>query len=63
MTKSEIKRMECLEKNEFNCEDIHCIFYKLCERDSIDAFKEEWENLKRKKQEELNAIKQLLGEE
>lgn len=53
-------RMECLERNEFNCDDYHCIYYYICQEDMKEAWKDVYENIKRKKREEEKAIKTIL---
>ena len=59
-SKVEKKRKGCLEENKFDCDDYHCEYYDICRKESIDAFKEEWENLRRKSKEEEKAIRKII---
>jgi len=59
-SKVEKKRKDCLEKNRFDCDDYHCEHYDTCIKESKDALKEEWENLRRKGREEERAIRKII---
>jgi len=58
--KIEETRKNCLIKNKFSCDDYHCMHYEICKKESEEAFKEEWENLMRKRREEEEAIKEII---
>ena len=58
----EKKRKDCLERNKFDCSDYHCEHYDICGKESVEALKEEWENLERKRKEEEKAIRKIIGD-
>ena len=58
----EKKRKDCLKKNRFDCSDYQCEHYDICGKESEEAFKEEWENLERKRREEVEAIRKIIGD-
>lgn len=55
-----MNRFECNENNEFNCIDYHCMYHKVCTKESENIFREHNEYRKRKRENEKKSIKNLL---